>query len=148
MGRSGRQKNNMASAIRLFVLAFLFVAFLASVAKAQQATGGAGDGQKRHQRKADKSITHAVPKQTRRHTMPLSKACRTNLMTLGLGPGRGRADGRRSRTAESQNLHLLFAQGHGLRGSARRRAHTMRTPNEAPSKGRFAMPYRIDNIAE
>src|SRR5277367_2507119 len=22
----------------------------------------------------------------------------------------------------------------------------MRTPNEAPSKGRFAMPYRIDNI--
>src|SRR5271170_3354562 len=55
-----------------------------------------------------------LPKQTRRHTMPLSKACRTNLMTLGLGPGRGRADGCRSRTAESQNLHLLFAQGHGL----------------------------------
>jgi len=52
----------MASAIRLFVLAFLFVAFLASVAKAQQATSGTGDGQKRHQRKADKSITHAAPK--------------------------------------------------------------------------------------
>src|SRR6202035_4838763 len=49
-------------------------------------------------------------------------------------------------SARSYGLHPLFAQGHGLRGSARRRAHTMRTPNEAPSKRRFAMPYRIDNI--
>lgn len=50
----------MARAIRTLVLAILSVAFLVSVASAQQATGGGG-GQKRHQ-KTDKSATQTAPK--------------------------------------------------------------------------------------
>jgi hypothetical protein len=52
----------MASAIRVLVFAILSVAFLVSVAKAQQTTSGTGGGQKRHQQKPDKSITQTSPK--------------------------------------------------------------------------------------
>jgi len=52
----------MASAIRVFVFAIFSVAFLVSVAMAQQPTSGTGNGQKRHQQKANKSITQTSPK--------------------------------------------------------------------------------------
>jgi hypothetical protein len=52
----------MAGAIRVLVVAIFSVAFLVSVAKAQQSTSGTGNGQKRHQQKADKSITQTSPK--------------------------------------------------------------------------------------
>jgi hypothetical protein len=61
LSRSGA-RNNMASASRIFMFAILSVALLVSVAKAQQATSGTGNGQKRHQQKADKSMTQTSPK--------------------------------------------------------------------------------------
>jgi hypothetical protein len=51
----------MADTIRAIVFAILSLALLVSFAHAQQATGGAGGGQKRHQQKTDKSA-HTAPK--------------------------------------------------------------------------------------
>jgi hypothetical protein len=48
--------------VRAVVFATLALAFLSSVCDAQQATGGTGGGQKRHQQKTDKSATQTAPK--------------------------------------------------------------------------------------
>jgi ribosomal protein S25 len=52
----------MANTIRALVFTILSLAFLASVADAQQATSGTGGGQKRHQQKTDKSAAQTAPK--------------------------------------------------------------------------------------
>jgi hypothetical protein len=55
-------RNAIADTIRALVFAILSLAFVASVSDAQQAMSGAGDGQKRHHQKTDKSATKTAPK--------------------------------------------------------------------------------------